>query len=255
MTDNNSWPYVCDYNADGKKDLLVGQEGIGRPCNVYVYLNEGTDATPVFGDSTPVLFNGVPLTYWRTIPVLQDLDGDGIHDMTLGGWYSDVRFYANSGTNANPIFTTYVYLVMPDSQNYSNGNPPRVNYTDWDGDGDLDMITCDYYGSVFLRRNITPTTVHEHDKEIKALSSFSITPNPVSERALFTVQMMEAGLVRLDIYNSNGQLVLTPFRQEVGKGELRFSWDIGTVTLSNGVYFAQLKTKNSVQSQKLLIMR
>ena len=170
QTDNNSWPFICDWDEDGRKDLLVGQEGLYQPCNVYVYMNEGTNAAPVFGDSTPVLFNGIPLTYWRTIPVLQDLDLDGKKDMILGGWYSDVRFYANVGTNANPVFTNYIYLVMPDSQNFLNGNPPRINFADWDGDTDLDMITCDYYGSVFLRENITPQTVTEN-KDQSAIST------------------------------------------------------------------------------------
>jgi hypothetical protein len=161
MTSNNSWPTVCDWNRDGRKDLLVGQEGIGQPCNVYVYLNEGTDSLPVFGDSTPVLHSGIPFNDYRCVPVLEDLDRDGRRDLILGEWYSSVRFYQNVGTDTNPAFTTFVNLVEPDPDSFLNGNPPRVNFTDWDGDGDLDMITCDYYGSVFLRRNITPTGAEE----------------------------------------------------------------------------------------------
>jgi len=155
-TDNNSWPWVCDWNLDGRKDLLAGQEGIYNPPNVYVYLNEGTDSAPVFGDSTPVLHGGLPFDDYRCIPVLIELDGDGKRDLVLGEWYSSVRLYSNVGTDSNPVFNTYVNLVEPDPVNYSNGNPPRINFTDWDGDGDLDMITCDYYGSVFLRENTTP---------------------------------------------------------------------------------------------------
>jgi hypothetical protein len=161
MTNNNSWPAVCDWNLDGRKDLLAGQEGLGRPCNVYVYLNEGTDSLPVFGDSTPVLHNGSPFTDYRCVPLLVDLDRDGRRDLVLGEWYSSVRLYGNVGTDTNPVFTSYINLVEPDPDSFLNGNPPRVNFTDWDGDGDLDMITCDYYGSVFLRRNITPTGVEE----------------------------------------------------------------------------------------------
>jgi hypothetical protein len=117
-TDNNSWPCVCDYNDDGKKDLLVGQEGIGQPSNVFVYLNQNTNSAPVFDGPTHVLFNGSQLPYYRTIPVLQDLDNDGKNDMVLGGWYSDVRFYTNVGTNADPVFTNYIYVVDPDSQRW-----------------------------------------------------------------------------------------------------------------------------------------
>jgi hypothetical protein len=160
-TDNNSWPFIVDWDLDGRKDLLVGQEGIYNPPNVYVYLNEGTDSAPVFGDSTPVLHGGFPFDDYRCVPVLLDLDLDGKRDLVLGEWYSSVRLYSNVGTDTNPVFNTYVNLVEPDPVNYSNGNPPRVNFTDWDGDADLDMITCDYYGSVFLRENITPPGVQE----------------------------------------------------------------------------------------------
>ncbi len=161
MTDNNSWPFVVDWNLDGRKDLLAGQEGIYEPPNVYVYLNEGTDSVPVFGDSTPVLRGGSPFNDYRCVPLLLDLDGDGKRDLVLGEWYSSVRLYTNVGTDTNPVFNTYVNLVEPDPDSFRNGNPPRVNFTDWDGDADLDMITCDYYGSVFLRRNITPAGVEE----------------------------------------------------------------------------------------------
>ncbi len=161
VTNNNSWPAIVDWNRDGRKDLLAGQEGIGAPCNVYVYLNEGTDSVPVFGDSTPVVHNGSQFNNYRCVPLLLDLDNDGRRDLVLGEWYSSVRLYANVGTDTNPVFNTFINLVQPDSSSYLNGNPPRVNFTDWDGDGDLDMIMCDYYGSVFLRRNITPTGVEE----------------------------------------------------------------------------------------------
>ena len=161
MTNNNSWPGIVDWNLDGRKDLLAGQEGIGAPCNVYVYLNEGTDSMPVFGDSTPVLHNGSQFNNYRCVPLLLDLDNDGRRDLVLGEWYSSVRLYSNVGTDTNPVFNTFINLVEPDPDSFSNGNPPRVNFTDWDGDGDLDMISCDYYGSVFLRRNITPAGLEE----------------------------------------------------------------------------------------------
>ena len=134
VTSNNSWPTVCDWNRDGRKDLLVGQEGVDQPCNVYVYLNEGTDSVPVFGDSTPVLHSGIPFNDCRCVPVFLDLDRDGRRDLILGEWYSSVRFYQNVGTDTNPAFTTFVNLVEPDPDSFLNGNPPRVNFTDWDGD-------------------------------------------------------------------------------------------------------------------------
>ena len=263
QTNNNSWPWICDWDEDGRKDLLVGQEGISQPCNVYVYINEGTNTAPVFGDSTPVLFNGMPLTYWRTIPVLQDLDLDGKKDMILGGWYSDVRFYTNVGTNANPVFTNYIYLVQPDSQNYSNGNPPRVNFADWDGDGDLDMITCDYYGSVFLRENVTPQAVAENRKLLAPSNFLTVTPNPFSSTTHIRYTIHDPGYKiqrpKLQIYDATGKLVKSFNRGScIMNHESSFSWggvDDTNRKLGSGVYFVSLKAGATVQTEKVLIMR
>ncbi len=234
VTANNSWPCVCDYNNDGKKDLLVGQEGIGSPCNVYVYLNIGTNAAPVFTDSTPVLLGGAPTTYYRTIPVLLDLDLDGRRDLVMGGWYSDVRFYSNTGTNANPVFPAYTYLVNPDSTGYSNGNPPRLTFTDWDGDGDQDMLTCDYYGSVFLRRNITPTGIADRADRGTVIAGLTAWPSPVTTRVCGQCRLARTSYVRVDVYAADGRRVATPWSGETPAGMMDFTWDVRLIPA--GVY-------------------
>jgi hypothetical protein len=260
QTDNNAWPWVCDWNEDGKKDLLVGQEGIGQPCNVYVYLNQGANAAPVFGDSTPVLFNGSPLTYYRTVPVLQDLDLDGKKDMILGGWYSDVRFYTNVGTNASPVFTNYIYLVQPDSQNFINGNPPRINFADWDGDSDLDMITCDYYGSVFLRENVTPQAVAENKEQLATSNILTITPNPFRDYTDIRYQLTDNSKnIELRIYDATGTLIKS-FNHEssIVNHVSAINWD-GTDQINrqvgSGVYFVTLRAGVRIQTEKVLIVR
>jgi len=204
MTSSNSWPHVCDWNLDGRKDLLAGQEGISDTCNVYVYLNEGTDSMPVFGDSTPVLHGGNQFDDSRCVPLLLDLDLDGKRDLVLGEWYSSVRLYTNVGTDSSPVFNTYVNLVEPDPVNFSNGNPPRVNFTDWDGDADLDMITCDYYGSVFLRENITPPGTEETPTaELRAASV-----GPTLVRQVLRIHGSALGVRTSTLLDASGRKVL-----------------------------------------------
>ena len=242
------------------KDLLVGQEGIGQPSNVFVYLNQNTNAAPVFDDPTDVLFNGSLLPYYRTIPVLQDLDNDGLNDMVLGGWYSDVRFYTNVGTNANPAFTNYIYVVNPDSQSYSNGNPPRLNLADWDGDGDLDMVTCDYYGSVFYRENVTPTGLTENDEQLATSLNLTITPNPFHHstdiRYQITDNRQECELTIRDI---TGRLVTDLSNQiSVIGHQSSVEWDgrdDHKRKLGSGVYFVTLRSGGRVRTEKVLITR
>ncbi|MBM3314412.1 hypothetical protein FJY71_01025 [candidate division WOR-3 bacterium] len=115
----------------------------------------------MFAESVPVLVSGRAINSYRSVPVAIDLDRDGRKDLVLGEWYSSVRFYRNTGPDSAPFFNGFINLVEPDPDSFLNGNPPRVNFTDWDGDTDQDMITCDYYGSVFLRRNVTQSGTGE----------------------------------------------------------------------------------------------
>jgi hypothetical protein len=54
-----SAPSVMDWDNDGRKDLLVGQFSNG---NIWLFLNQGTDARPTFGSGQKVQAGGVNIT-------------------------------------------------------------------------------------------------------------------------------------------------------------------------------------------------
>jgi hypothetical protein len=178
--------------------------------------------------------------------------------MVLGGWYSDVRFYTNVGTNPSPVFNSYIYLVMPDSQAYLNGNPPRINFTDWDGDSDLDMITCDYYGSVFLRENITPSYIEEHNVSMPGANTFRISPNPAANVVIATAFLSDPGFLRIDLYSVDGRLIATPVQRVIDAGEHDITWNLYAYDqqeMPNGVYIVKLTTNTAVLSEKIVVIR
>lgn len=50
---------VCDWNSDGKKDLLVG---VIRNGNAYLFLNHGTSSEPAFGPGVLLEADGSPIS-------------------------------------------------------------------------------------------------------------------------------------------------------------------------------------------------
>lgn len=60
ISDFMSAPEVVDWNNDGRKDLLVGQFTQGY---IWLFLNEGTDAAPVFSLPGSKIYSGAsPIT-------------------------------------------------------------------------------------------------------------------------------------------------------------------------------------------------
>jgi hypothetical protein len=63
-------PWVCDYDADGKRDLLVGN---GTDGKVYFYRNTNTDAQPILSPGVSLMVGASPLTVtFRATPYVCD---------------------------------------------------------------------------------------------------------------------------------------------------------------------------------------
>ena len=74
-------PRVYDWNADGKKDLLLADE----KGNVHYFENKGTDFNPVFNGSVLLEVDGVPLKGGpRSRLDIVDWNKDGQPDLLYG---------------------------------------------------------------------------------------------------------------------------------------------------------------------------
>jgi len=79
--DGHAAPCVLDWNADGKKDLLVGCE----TGELYRYLNSGTDATPNFTTSAAIIAGDAHLSVGEnSIPFVVDWNNDNLKDLVIG---------------------------------------------------------------------------------------------------------------------------------------------------------------------------
>ncbi len=141
---------VCDYDNDGKRDLLVGDGDYGY---VYFYHNTGTDANPRLKAGVRLLVGINPLTVSpRATPCVYDWDGDGLNDLLCGNGDGYVLFLQEHRHGA--ISGLCGWHEDPSG---GNGLESRIRSVvrmfDRDGDGVTDLVGSSDTG-VYWCRNI-----------------------------------------------------------------------------------------------------
>lgn len=238
----NAWVFFDDWNNDGKKDMVAGEGGdysSEGTIHAFVYLNKGTNAAPVFEDSIPILVGGNPLIEKRLTPVMCDLNCDGKKDLIYGGYSGNLYYCENAGTVGNPSFPKSEIIVTGDE---SNACPPRVNFNDWDGDGDLDIILGDYggdykYAYVYLYRNVSATAVKPQGNETQKIAP--VTVSKIKDRMVVHYSLSKSANVEIVVYSTSGKRVSPVMRRYETSGAQQFGWDPAQV--SSGIYYVRLK--------------
>src|SRR5439155_62174 len=156
-----STPVLADLDGDGDLDAVVG-DFFGT---LHYFKNTGTATVPVFveqgGAANP--FNGIDVGYNST-PILADLDGDGDLDAVVSDNYGTLHYFLNTGTASAPVFveqtgsaSAAVIVEQGGAANPFNGIAVGYNSTpilaDLDGDGDLDAVVGEFYGTLHYFRN------------------------------------------------------------------------------------------------------
>jgi hypothetical protein len=144
---------VSDWNDDGRKDLVLADEK-----GFYFSANIGTDDAPRLSAPELILFNGKPAPYVRpNLGAFVDWDRDGKRDFIGAHFENSIRLYTNAGSGGRgdtPKFISAegVVIVQGESPQMVSG----ADAVDWNGDGDIDILTGQGHGGSGLR-------FYEHD--------------------------------------------------------------------------------------------
>lgn len=130
-----------DWDGDGLKDLLIGQTGTSDE-NVLFYKNIGTENAPKFAGPEPLELPGPKMS--RPSPYVVDWDQDGKQDLLFGTERAKVYFFRNTGTNENPKLEKGKQLDLAGGD-FSKGYRCRIDVTDWNEDGKLDLLVGNFY--------------------------------------------------------------------------------------------------------------
>ena len=137
-------PALADLDTDGDLDLVLGTWNQG----VQIYRNEGSPKEPRWQQDTTAT---VTLTRGsNATPALVDIDADGDLDLFVGEASGELNFYRNTGTSKS-----FRYELVSDAYEAIDvGRRSHPAFFDFDGDGDLDLISGqEAGGSVYFRNN------------------------------------------------------------------------------------------------------
>jgi hypothetical protein len=155
-----SFPMPCDFDGDGRLDLLIGSNG-GE-----VFLRTGVppgkpakngSRGPFAATSVAITAEGAPIrVHSHADPFVADWDGDGMWDLVVGAGDGSVVWLRNQGKLGAPSFGAARELVAAKSatnvverQLGADGTPQpgtraQICVADYDGDGRQDLLVGDY---------------------------------------------------------------------------------------------------------------
>ncbi len=237
----NSSPAVVDWNGDGLLDLLVASE----EEKVRVYLNRGSASDFQFTTFTYLESGKGVISYMRPQIQVVDLNYDGKKDFILGnGLVADSRiyFYENSGTNGTPVLENPVALQQKDGSPVDPYYDVHFCFTDWNGDGGLDIIWSGYYNSS-TQSNYLYVYLGDLPTAINNRNNISITPVLSDTRyqgsSLFlSLDLQSRQNVQLQLFSANGRVIRTRDMGTVSAGKHTVSIDC--IQISSGIYIIQL---------------
>lgn len=149
--------FAFDADNDGDHDLIFSEEGHaseGGCSQLFLLQNDGDNITPVissavpYPSSSPAEITSYPAAFY------EDVDFDGVKDLVASpnilarqllttNFQRSVWFYKNTGTTAQPTFSTPVTnFLQRDMIDIGDNAVPAL--FDADGDSDLDLFIGNY---------------------------------------------------------------------------------------------------------------
>lgn len=149
-------PQFEDFDGDGDLDLLCG-EFLDR----FTYFqNTGTRTAPVYAKGvrvTDTTGGHLRMDLQMIVPVAFDWDRDGDKDLVCGDEDGRVAFIENTGRLApdgSPVFEKPRYFQQEADTLKCGALATPVGF-DWDGDGDMDLISGNTAGYIEFFENLS----------------------------------------------------------------------------------------------------
>jgi FG-GAP-like repeat len=150
-------PNFADFDGDGDLDLLCGEFLDG-----FTYFeNVGTRTQPRYAKGRRV--RDLNMDLQMIVPIAFDWDKDGDLDLIVGDEDGRVAFIENTGKLAadrTPIFAQPIYFKQ-EADSLKCGALATPVGVDWDGDGDIDIVSGNTAGYIEFFENLSGPRVEQ----------------------------------------------------------------------------------------------
>ena len=242
-----------DFNNDGRNDILLTGTGVDSLFCIF-----GSDSLNMDFTFFRDLENGVmDLSAIR----FEDIDSDNNDDIVLYRENSPNVFQYD--IHCNMDWTGSPDLVLPPASiteyYYYEGVKGDLNN---DGLNDLvEVHTAADNRALHVEMNIfNVINVQSEDSNVRPYQGYQARnyPNPFNPSTTIEYSLPERGEVEVSIYNIRGQKVKQLVKEEKEPGTHTIIWngtDSKSKNVGSGVYFYKVKTENSLQVNKMIMLK
>ncbi|MCF7810526.1 T9SS type A sorting domain-containing protein [bacterium] len=245
-------PELTDWDLDGDLDMVVGSS-IGI---VTLFINDGSAEEYHFTNSGTIYEGDQEI--WlgsETVTSFGDLDGDGKRDLIVGSVFGEIWFYPNTGENNDPVFGAGIHLQDEDGEiSHGYAGYPRPKLVDWEGDGDLDIVTGWISPSILLYINPTDHVVQDgYNERPTSFRIISNYPEPFNGTTMLQFETDRFSSAQLKILDLNGRAHKFMNLGILNPGQQRMTLDMHG--MSCGKYIIKLETANYSVSKTVTLIK
>lgn len=144
--DSYSSPVMYDFDSDGDGDLIIGD----KDGSIHYYENGGDNIFTKLDSASTRAIDSIVITNGYGTPAIGDFESDGTLDLVIGGFNGDLIWYQQS---SGYLFTNMGNITDTSGTNIDVGRRSAPIFTDWNNDGQMDIISGGNGGKIYLYLN------------------------------------------------------------------------------------------------------